>query len=95
MSKIEEGSLADQLKKAGMPDSDRIFYMIHGYHNIKDFAGTTLEPRDRIAYAVNAKLRHAEVVGASWESEKKTFRLIILTEYGRTMYIDPNRCVKV
>lgn len=95
MSNITEGSIAEKLKAAGMKDYDRIFYMNHGYHNISDAAGRSLEPGDNIFYATNSKLRKATVTGAIWESKDKRFRLTVMVAHNRTMNIDPKRCIKV
>jgi hypothetical protein len=88
-------SMSERLKAAGMSDQDRVFYMLHGHYDIKDYAGTSLDPNDSVVYATSGKLRRATVVGATWEAETKRFRLTILTDHGRTMYIDPKRCVKI
>jgi hypothetical protein len=105
---IEKDSIAGQLKAAGVSDTDRVYYMLHGYYPIHDFCGAALKPQDNIVYATSSKLMKASVTGGTWEvakatvgatgsqqAETKRFRLIILTINDRTMTVDPKRCIRI
>lgn len=90
--KIAKDSVAGKMKAANIPDECRVFYILHGHFDARDFAGKSIKPKATVAWAVNHKLKRGQVEDIVYDKDLDRC-MLVLQDCGESKKVDPKRCM--
>ena len=75
-------------------DRQRIFKMMHGYYEVRDYAGKTILPDTTVLLAVGNRFKQVQVTDILYNNDKQKCVLVIL-DGKKSREVDPKRCLAI